>query len=294
LINKKLKSIFLLGSFAFCLSANALDYTYISFFENNKVRSTAELLKMQGIEKDFLTPYHCTVLKDELFGLDLIQNPLRDSLNIITSKNKVLTFKDGLSSNDKFAKKVIVAIEKIRESSSGRILIERMMKSPYPLWIKAGGNRFDPRSFEERPMFGINKAGALSSFITNRLQVDRISFNQFGSGGFVNWDSKKEYSAMESDGKVRGTPTHIALGHELYHAYDSIRGLLDRRMIKGEGLEFQPAIEYRAVYMENLLRRDAGRLYRKYYSPPSKSVQGSMLDSKGRPIFLPTDCYISH
>ncbi len=291
MISSTLKSLFVLGSFAFSTGVVALDYTYVSFFESNKKRTTAELLKMQNKEESFLETYHCSVLKDELFGLDLFQNPKQDSLKIITSTKKILTYEEGLIAKDRFAKKVIKAIAKLESSSNGRVLIKKLMASPYPLWIKSGGNRFDPRSFNERPMFGINKAGALSTFITNRLQVDRIAFDQFGSGGFVNWDSKKEYSAMEADGVIRGTPTHIALGHELYHAYDSIRGLLDRRMIKGDGLEFQPVIEYRAVYMENLLRKDAGRLYRKYYSAPSKSIKGSMLDPKGEPIFLPSDCF---
>lgn len=273
------------------LGAQAAEYTYISFFENNQPRTEEELLSLQGKEKGYLEKYDCTQFKDELFAHDLPSNPKEDSLRIISSKGKVFIYSIDLKSKDKFVKKTLAALNELSLSQVGRTLIDRLKSNKYPIWIKSGGNRFDPRGELQKPMRGINEAGALSSFITKRLQVDRIEFKTFGSGGFVFWDANKEFSAMESDGKSRPTPTFIALGHELYHAYDSSRGFLDRRMIKGAGLEFQPVIEYRAVYFENLLRKEAGRLYRKYYSPPSKSVVGSMLDAKGRPIFIPTDCY---
>lgn len=271
-------------------SALAKDYSYISFFESNQPRTEGELLLMQGREVDFLDKFSCTVFRDELFSNDFQTNPKADSLKILTSKGEVITYSKNTLGRGKFSKRVIKALKKLELSQIGRSLIKKLQRSPYPLWIKSGGNRFDPRSFNQRPMFGINEAGALTTFLTKRLQVDRLEFETWGSGGFVLWDSSREFMAMESDGVSRKTPTYIALGHELYHAYDSIRGFLDRRMIKGEGYEFQPVIEYRAVYFENLLRHEEGRKYRKYYSPPSKAVVGSMLNEKGEPIFIPTDC----
>lgn len=275
----------------FAQVASASEFTYVSFFGNNTPRTTVELLEMQKLERSDLEKYNCSVLSDKLFGLDLAPKHIADSLRIMNRDKKVVIYNKKLKSKDEFVKKVIKALKKISKLKEGKTLIKKLMHNPYPLWIKPGGNRFDPRTLSERSMFGINEAGALTSFIVNRLQVDRIRFAKWGSGGHVNWDSKKEYSAMESDGVVRGTPTFIALGHELYHAYDSIRGLLDRRMIKGESYEFQPVIEYRAVYFENLLRRSSGRLYRKYYSAPNKDVQGSMLNLKGEPRWINTDCY---
>jgi hypothetical protein len=271
-------------------AAFAKDYSYVSFFESNQVRTGEELLGLQGKTEDFLNRFYCTVFSDDLFSNDFQKNPKSDSLKILSAKGEIITYSNEVSSKGDFSKRVIKALQKLEASSIGRSLVQKLKKSPYPLWIKSGGNRFDPRSFNQRPMFGLNEAGALSTFKTNRLQVDRLEFKTWGSGGFVLWNSKKEYESMESDGISRKTPTYIALGHELYHAYDSIRGFLDRRMIKGEGLEFQPVIEYRAVYFENLLRAEAGRKYRKYYSPPSKKVIGSMLNEKGEPIFIPTDC----
>lgn len=268
----------------------AKSYSYISFFESNKLRTRQELLSMQAKAQTFLDKFSCTVFRDDLFSNDFQVNPKADSLKILTSKGEIITYNQNTVGRGAFSNRVIKALKKLEVSIIGRSLIQRLKTSPFPLWIKSGGNRFDPRSFKQRPMFGLNEAGALTTFITKRLQVDRLEFKTWGSGGFVLWDSRKEYPAMESDGISRKTPTYIALGHELYHAYDSIRGFLDRRMIKGEGYEFQPVIEYRAVYFENLLRNEAGRKYRKYYSPPSKAVIGSMLNEKGEPIFIPTDC----
>jgi hypothetical protein len=284
-------SLFILS---FSTALFAADYTYVSFFENNIPRTAKELLALQNKNSSFLTRFNCSQFKDQLFAHELSVNPNKDSLRIITTKGKILIFNKDLESKDKFAEKVIKALKELSLSQVGRTLIDKLMTSPYGLWIKSGGNRFDPRGYSQKPMYGLNEAGALSTFVTKRLQVDRMEFKTWGSGGFVLWNSVKKFDAMESDGKIRPTPTYIALGHELYHAYDSTRGFLDRRMIKGEGFEFQPVIEYRAVYFENLLRKEGGRLYRKYYSAPSKSVQGTMLDSNGNPIFIPTDCYSRH
>ena len=283
--------IFSLMFIVFSLQIRASDFTYISFFESNKPQNIDDLLSQQGKDLRFLDRYSCSIMRDELFALDLPENLNEDSLKVSDKEGNIFTYKHDLNSRDVFVAKAIRAIQKMRKNREGRVLIKKLMRSPYTLTIKSGGNRFDPRGDLSRPMMEINEAGALITFITKRLQVDRLPFKKWGTGGIVFWDSNKEYEAMESDGKVRGTPTFIALAHELYHAYDSIRGLLDRRMIKGEGYEFQPVIEYRAVFFENMIRKHHGRLYRKYYSAPNKSVIGSMLDPQGRPRWIDTDCY---
>lgn len=270
----------------------ARDFEYISFFQNNIPRSENYLLEAQGKSKEFLDRYYCTQMSDQLFGLDLKENLNEDSLKIEDKKGHVVIFKENMNSNNQFIRKTLSALEKIIATEEGRQLVKKLMRSPYSLTIKSGGNRFDPRGIHSRPMFSINEAGALTTFITKRLQVERLPFKNWGTGGIVFWDSVKEYSAMESDDNIRGTPTFIALAHELYHAYDSIRGLLDRRMIKGESYEFQPVIEYRAVYFENIMRKHYGRLYRKYYSAPSKNVVGSMLDDLGNPRWIESDCLL--
>ena len=83
--------------------------------------------------------------------------------------------------------------------------------------------------------------------------------------------------------------TDIILAHEMYHAYDGMRGLLDRRFVKSDTHEFQPVCEYRAVRLENSLRKSLGYKYRKFYSHTEGSDQ-DMLDDNGEPIKIPTPC----
>ena len=77
----------------------------------------------------------------------------------------------------------------------------------------------------------------------------------------------------------------------MYHAYDGMRGLLDRRFVKSDELEFQPVAEYRAVRFENIMRKHYGGLYRRFYSTPSDlSSIKDMLDEYEEPIVIPTPC----
>ena len=96
---------------------------------------------------------------------------------------------------------------------------------------------------------------------------------------------------VESDYKEREVNVDIILAHEMYHAYDGMRGLLDRRFIKADELEFQPVAEYRAVRFENIMRKNYGGLYRRFYSTPSdlNSIK-DMLDKYEEPIVIPTPC----
>jgi hypothetical protein len=74
----------------------------------------------------------------------------------------------------------------------------------------------------------------------------------------------------------------------MYHAFDSIRGLLDMRFVSGENYEYQLASEYRAVYFENLMREELGIKFRKYYG--SHSEWADVLDENDRPILIPSPC----
>jgi hypothetical protein len=74
----------------------------------------------------------------------------------------------------------------------------------------------------------------------------------------------------------------------MYHAFDSIRGLLDMRFVQGEKYEFTQASEYRAVYFENLTRKASGVIYRTHYGE-DKTGPG-VLDELGEPIKIPSPC----
>ena len=96
---------------------------------------------------------------------------------------------------------------------------------------------------------------------------------------------------MESDWIQRKVDPRIILGHEMLHAYDGMRGLLDRRFVKSDHHEFQPVTEYRAVRMENILRIALGHKRRKFYSyTVGDTDQKDMLDTNDETIVLPTPC----
>ena len=50
------------------------------------------------------------------------------------------------------------------------------------------------------------------------LTSEEVPFTNIGAGGVVAWNPKLE-----------GIPSHVSLAHEMYHAFDSIRGLLDEQ-----------------------------------------------------------------
>ncbi len=85
-----------------------------------------------------------------------------------------------------------------------------------------------------------------------------------------------------------GLPPHVALAHEMYHAFDSIRGILDMRFVQGEKYEFAFISEYRAVYFENIARKAAGIDYRTHYDQDQTGP--GVLDEYGEPRKMPSPC----
>ena len=104
------------------------------------------------------------------------------------------------------------------------------------------------------------------------------------------WHPTKEILSIESDGKKRATDKTVSLAHELFHAWDSVRGLLDMRMVKGEHYSFESVVEYRGVWFENQIRQELGFLYRKYYSDPHVENSPDLLDDSGEPVYIPHVC----
>ena len=79
-----------------------------------------------------------------------------------------------------------------------------------------------------------------------------------------------------------------ALAHEMYHAFDSIRGILDMRFVKGEEYEFTLMSEYRAVYFENIVRKAPGIAYRTHYGQDQTGP--GVLDEFNEPRTMPSPC----
>ena len=284
------------------ISNSSFAYELISF-SSTTPRTIDEILKETNFTKEQLQKYKCdNETRNDLFNFGLLQNMSKDSLKLISQKKKIYTYDNGklFDSNNnqvtkvkgKFLKLAIKALLRIASFPEGRQLIEELQFSPYPFYIKLGGNRYLPHSAGERPNTQGNNAGFISMLDNLKPMIEQFPFNQIGYGGFISWNPTTKASFVESDYKKRKVDTDIILAHEMYHAYDGMRGVLDRRFVKSVGdekLEFQPVCEYRAVRMENITRKAFGYKYRRYYSGDVGDPQ-DMLDEHNEPEVFPTPC----
>ena len=149
---------------------------------------------------------------------------------------------------------VALALEKVVLMPEGAKLLRQLERSHFPLNIGRGNNSFNPRDNVGISYCGIYQASALAILNSVRMTNENVPFQSLGTGGTINWNPKTE-----------GLLPHIAMAHEMYHAFDSIRGLLDMRFVRGAKYEFTQVSEYRAVYFENLTRKASGVDYRAQY-----------------------------
>lgn len=292
-------------------SAETPDYEMVSF-ENENYRdfSFDELKNLLGNDSTLLPLSVCNQEKElNLFEKPLKLNENKDSLKIKIIRNdtiEIYTYKEGVFLNEKnkikkiknldFINEVADALYELESIPSGKQLLRLLEQSPYGITIQKGTNRFTPYDpqLKDKPNFSISLASTLMTLKTLRKDKD-LPFFQFGTGGFVNWNPELKDAFIESDLEVRvpGSKS-ISLAHEMYHAFDSIRGLLDRRSVNGKGYEFLEAAEYRAVFFENKVRKELGFKYRKFYGTPEqvsdKTSDPSCLDLNGNPIWIPSVC----
>jgi hypothetical protein len=292
---KKTITLLLLSTQAF-----GHDYKLISFSSTAFRTEQAILTETNKTKKD-LVQYSCSnPERFKLFANTTIQNMKKDSLRILSKKlGKTFIYNNGTLSTldykpvkkitDKFLKIAVKTLKRLETVPESRRLIEELQFAPRPFFIKLGGNRYSPNNPTERTYTHGNEAGFVSFMDELRPMIEKLPFNLIGFGGLIMWNPNTKAKFMEADGKMRQVDTDLILAHEMYHAYDGMRGFLDRRFVESDDLEFQPVCEFRAVRMENSLRKSFGYEYRQYYSY-SETDPKDMLDDSGEPIILPTPC----
>jgi len=207
----------------------------------------------------------------------------------------VLTTLDGSFvrfSSDVFINHALSALDKLESLPTGAQLLRLLEHAPQPIIIRLGNFSFNPTFPGGRFWSGIKNAQAINFLRTLRMSDGGVVFNNVGMGGEVLWHPTKEILSIESDGKKRPTDKTVSLAHELYHAWDSVRGLLDMRFVKGEEYSFETVVEYRGVWFENQIRKELGLLYRKYYSDPDTADRPDLLDDQGEPVYIPHACLV--
>ncbi len=282
----KLASLLVFISFA----AVAQDYTLYQA-ENDHYRdyTREQLMERMGEASALLPHYHCNG-RDELdpFWPAVRQNEQEDSLKIslYKSEQKIIYIKGEYFKlngevqtdlSDVFVAQVVRALKKIEAMPEGQKLLRQLERSHFPLNIVHGGNGFNPRDDAGTSYRGIYRANALSIFTHGRMTSEAIPFNNIGAGGSIGWNPKTE-----------GLPPHVALAHEMFHAFDSIRGILDMRFVQGPKYEQAFISEYRAVFFENLTRKAAGVPYRTHYG--ENQTGPGLLDEFNEPRKMPSPC----
>ena len=297
----------LIGAIAAALMAGAVfaqDYK-VTRFEASDYRSFTfeEMSSFIGPNQHLLPLVKCNG-RDELdpFQNPHRMNPLRNSLKIkIPKKTSILTYQLGHYFNeqgeevthfeDPFVKSVANALKRFENLEPTKKLLRSLEESHFPLVIAQGNNSFNPQIEGGKFWSGIKQAQAIAFFSTLRMSPGGHPLADIGVGGQILWAPKLVIESIESDGVRRKLDPDVALAHEMYHAFDSIRGMLDMGIIKGEGYEFESVLEYRAVYFENLIRKELGIRYRKHYGDPAVTENApDLLDDSGEPIFIPSPC----
>jgi hypothetical protein len=284
------------------------DYQLMEITNGDFVHVTlAQIAAKVGTQKQYLGGYVCDgVRENALFGGYAFSNPAGDSLKLkapSTGSGETFTYKAGVfyrangstvrHMSDDFLMKVETALVQLEALPSGKALLSELEHSPYPLTIAKGMNHYNPTGPNGTGSGGIFQASTVMYFKTLFYPESYNMLSQIGNGGNIFFDPDGDYSRIESDDRVRSVAPFIALAHESYHAYDGVRGLLDRRAVVGAAYENEEACEYRAVYFENQIRKEAGVKYAKYYGTTDlNEARGkpSMLSAAGVPYAIPAAC----
>lgn len=277
--------------------AHQEEYTIVDFAENSvKHRSFQELTATFDQKKfDHLKYFECSHFDSgSLWTKNLSPNVEEDSLRVKGDNGLEYTYYQGVFYNpsgkqvknsvDTYLNKVSKAFEKLLTLPSGKRLLQELQQAPHTVVIAQGGNRLLSKNQ--------NDAGAIQILKTGYMRNEPMGMTDIGSAGTILINLKSESSLVESDYKTRTVPQHVLVGHELFHAYDMVRGLIDRRYLSGGEYESAELAEYRAVFFENQIRKESHLKYRLAYGQKTKDFEDSvdMLDKNGQPIWIPTVC----
>ena len=168
--------------------------------------------------------------------------------------------KDGSLYNGKNGKlngyinKVKTAIDKLSKTETGKMLVQNLSDSKFNYTIKYKGTN----SFMEDNI--------------NRASLNRITSgyeDMAGSGGTIFWNPAISTSGPDVNGNET-RPSFIGLGHEMAHAENARKGIIDRSPYAPNHMDYNlrkvPNDEINAVFYENKIRLEHGLPLRKAYT----------------------------
>lgn len=284
---------------------HAADYTVVRFEASDYRTMTMEEMKnFLGPNAHIVSQLKCNDRDEhDPFAAPFRMNPLRNSLSIripkttttynyqmgrLFDQNNVEVFDIA----DPFVANVFRALKRFETIPVTAKLVRLLEESYFPLTIVRGNNSFNPQISGGKFWSGIKMAQAVAFLITLRMSDPSSThpFSDIGVGGEILWNPNLKVESIEADGVKRELDSDVALAHEMYHAFDSIRGLLDMGVVSGKDYEWESVVEYRAVYFENLVRAALGIKYRKHYGDPIAADAPDLLDESGEPISIAAPC----
>ncbi|MBS1963491.1 MAG: hypothetical protein JST04_14845 [Bdellovibrionales bacterium] len=305
---------FLSAFLAICAARAELDPYKLQYDHSDKARDFPReyLMGKLGLKTEDLAEYRCDGKREfELLPEYAHPNAAGDSLRIANEKNETFVYRDGqLFSNGQAVKRsqsdfvddTLKTIGEIERLPTGKVLVDRLEHAPYPVTIMKGQPRFAGADDAGHAFKGISMESAIMTLIASNFEEsDTIQFTHVGAGGPLYFDRAFQAENVVANGdkwgKITVTPPHVTLAHEMMHAFDGVRGLLDLRHVDGEGYEFVQVSEYRGTYMENQIRKESGLAYRKIYGQwtpreikKGKVFRGYLLDANMQPRLIPSPC----
>ena len=284
-------------SITFAWQQSLLNYELVDWAKNSSPYMSYDEItaELNEIEKDKLKKLSCSSFDLKSLWTDyLTTNPMQDSLRVRGSNGIDYIYKEGEiytqdgqwfnPRRDVFVSKFIKAVSKLNSYPSGKKIVDLLQISPHKIIIASGANRLVSDNQ--------NNSGAIQIIKTGYKRVSNLVLNQIGSSGVLRVNLETPVNSLEQDFVYRANPWFVVLGHELYHAYDMVRGLIDRRYVISNEIESAELAEYRAVFFENTIRREAGLKFRLTYGDKKENFKDSidLLDKNNQPIWLPTVC----
>ncbi|MDR0863365.1 MAG: hypothetical protein LBO74_00340, partial [Candidatus Symbiothrix sp.] len=199
----------------------------------------------------------------------------------LTYENGNLFNSDGSAYTGKvksYLKSAVGALGSLNTTTEGAALVSELQNSTNMFTIKNGNSEFKSNSsvkaYANQLQTDPSQAATLQTLQNAGVNIAG------GSGGTIFWNASGSILPTLNGGMANATTD---LAHEMFHALDANRGLLDDRIDQGIKRN-----EWQAVYRENVLRSQLNIPLRTHYIKAIDS-NGRFIGGSGARMLTPTN-----